>query len=368
MTRPFTRLRLGRRVERAPIGLDFAGERLNLLQIEPDTQAPVVRAAATLPYPVERSALLADRRRLRRFVRDALAGAPFAGRRVIAALAPADVRIQSISVQLAPGESERQAVARQVREQLGAGQADESVVDYIPVRGPDGSGPQRQALVAIAPVKNVVAYLDTLRAVGLEPVALDIGPAAIARLLVSMQREDDPRAVILVNFGASKSFLSVVSGHGLVLDRRIDFGETQLVDKLANVLRLAPAAALALLREHGTGDPQARPGAASHRDIGRAIREILHPQFATLAEELARTQVYIASRTRGASARQIYLSGNVTGYAHLPEHVAAIANLPVEVLDPFRAFRLAPHFTPAADVAHGIALAAGLALRGRKHG
>jgi type IV pilus assembly protein PilM len=367
MKPPFAGARLAWRAVRAPIGLDFAGERLNLLQVEPGAQAPVVRAAAALPYPFDRSALLADRRRLRRFVRDALASAPFAGRRVIAALAPADVRIQSLTVQLAPGESERQAVARQVREQLGAGKAEESVVDYIPVRGPDGTGPQRQALVAVAPVRKIVAYLDTLRGVGLEPVALDVGPAAIARLLAAMQ-EDDTQAVILVNFGASKSYLSVVSGQGLMLDRQIDFGETQLVDKLANVLRLAPAAALALLREHGTGDPQARPGAASHRDMGRAIREILHPQFATLAEELARTQVYIASRTRGASARRIYLNGNVTRYAHLPDHVAAIAHLPVEVLDPFRAFRLAPGFAPAGNVAHGIALAAGLALRGRAHG
>jgi hypothetical protein len=42
--------------------------------------------------------------------------------------------------------------------------------------------------------------------------------------------------------------------------------------------------------------------------------------------------------------------------------------LPVEVLDPFRAFRAAPSFKPAPTVAHGIALAAGLALRGRGHG
>jgi type IV pilus assembly protein PilM len=360
-------LRLARRARHAPIGLDFAGERLNLLQVELGGQEPVVRAAAAVPYPAERAALLSDRARLRRFVLDALASAPFAGRRVIAALAPADVRILPLNVQLAAGENERAAVARQVREQLGPAQAAESVVDYIPVRSADATGAQRQVLAAIAPVEKVFGYLDALRGAGLEPVALDIGPAAIARLLASMQ-EDYTQAVILVNFGASKSYLSVISGRRLMLDREIDFGETQLVDKLARALRLAPQVALALLREHGTGDPHAQPGAASHRDMGRAIREILHPQFATLAEELARTQVYVASRTRGASARRIYLNGSAAGYANLPQRIAAIANLPVEVLDPFRAFQLAPGFAPASNLAHGIALAAGLALRGRTHG
>jgi type IV pilus assembly protein PilM len=359
--------RLAQRTRHVPIGLDFAGERLNLLQIEPGGQEPVVRAAASLPYTVERAALLADRRRLSRFVRDALASAPFSGRRVVAAMAPADVRIMPLTVQLAPGENERGAVARQVREQLGAAQAGESVVDYIPVRSPDVAGSQRQVLAAIAPLHKVVDYLDALRAAGLDPVALDIGPAAIARLLASMQ-EDYTQAVILVNFGASKSYLSVISGRRLMLDREIDFGETQLVDKLARALRLAPPVALALLREHGTGDPHQQPGGASHRDMGRAIREILHSQFATLAEELARTQVYVASRTRGSSARRIYLNGSAAGYANLPQRIAAIANLPVEVLDPFRAFRPAPGFAPASNLAHGIALAAGLALRGRAHG
>jgi type IV pilus assembly protein PilM len=359
--------RLARRARHAPIGLDFAGERLNLLQVEPGAHEPVVRAAASLPYPAERAPLLADRRRLARFVRDALASAPFAGRRVIAAMAPADVRIVPLTVHLGAGENERAAVARLVREQLGAAQADESVVDYIPVRSPDATGPQRQVLAAIAPMQKVCGYLDALRGAGLEPVALDIGPAAIARLLASMQ-EDYTQAVILVNFGASKSYLSVISGRRLMLDREIDFGETQLVDKLARALRLAPPVALALLREHGTGDPHAPPGAASHRDMGRAIREILHPQFATLAEELARTQVYVASRTRGASARRVYLNGSAAGYAHLPQRIAAIANLPVEVLDPFRAFRIAPGFAPPGNLDHGIALAAGLALRGRAHG
>lgn len=356
----------------APIGVDFAAQRLNMLQIEDDGAqagaAPLVRAAVSLPYPLERAQLLADPRALKSLVREALAGGDFTGRRVVAALPPSEVRILPLTVHVAAGQSEQQAVAKVVRDQLGA-TALESVVDYYQVRSADASSSERQVLAAVASNTHVHAYLDALRGAGLEPVALDIGPAAIARLLAAMQ-EDYEQSVLLVNFGASKSFLTVIWGRRLMLDREVDFGETQLVDKLARALGLSPEVALTLLREHGVGSAERvpQPGAGPQTDIGRTIREILYQEFAALAEELVRTQVYVASRTRGSALSRVYLNGSVARYPHIRPRMEELVRLPVEILDPFRAFRTAPSFTPTFTVAQGIALAAGLALRGRSHG
>lgn len=341
-----------------PIGVDFAGESLNMLQIAASGSGPQVRAAVSLPYPMPRAELLADARSLKAFVRNALASAPFSGVDAVAALAPADVRILPLTVIVQNGQHEQQAVARAVREQLGA-QAAESVVDYYQVRSADASGNERQVLAAVAPRARVTAYLDSLRSAGLAPSALDIGPTAIARLLAAMHQNDYDESVLLINFGIHKSFLTVIWGRRLMLDREIDFGEMQLVEKLAKALNLAPDLALGLLREHGT---------ASSHHIGRTIGEILYPEFAALAEELLRTQVYVASRTRGSAVSRVYLNGSAARYAHTPERVAAMINLPVEVLDPFKAFGAMNGFTPQSGVTHGIALAAGLALRGVQHG
>jgi type IV pilus assembly protein PilM len=358
----------------APIGVDFAAQRLNMLQIDeldPGAGAdatPLVRAAVSLPYPLERARLLADPRALKNFVREALAGGDFAGRRVVAALAPSEVRILPLTVHVAAGQNEQQAVAKVVRDQLGAAAA-ESVVDYYQVRSVDAASPDKQVLAAVASSQRVHAYLDALRGAGLEPMALDIGPAAIARLLAAMQ-DDYEQSVLLVNFGLSRSFLTVIWGRRLMLDREVEFGEVQLVDKLARALGLEAGVALALLREHGVGSSSrtSQTEAAPQTDIGRTIREILYQEFAALAEELVRTQVYVASRTRGSVLSRVYLNGSVARYPHIQERMEELVRLPVEVLDPFRAFRAASSFKPAPTVAHGIALAAGLALRGRSHG
>jgi Tfp pilus assembly PilM family ATPase len=328
----------------------------------------VVRAAASLPYPVERTQLMADRSRLRSFVTKALASAPFAGRRVYAALSPADVRILPLTVTVPAGQSEQQAVARAVREQLGASSTD-AVVDYYQVRS-DAAGAEKQVLAAVAQSAAVLSYLDALRGAGFDPVALDIGPAAIARLLAAMHRDDHSQSILLINFGLHRSYLTVIWGRRLMLDREIEFGEVQLVDKLAATLGLDADTALTLLRQHGTGEAVAgAPDQLSAvRDIGRTIREILHPEFFALAEELVRTQVYVASRTRGSSVSRVYLNGSVARYPHIRERIAELVNLQVEILDPFAAFEKSPGIETAADPMHGIALAAGLALRGVDNG
>jgi len=350
-----------------PIGVDFAAQRLNMVQTAPSPDGPVLRAALSLPYPLERAQLLEEPRLLKQFVRDALHAAPFAGRRVVSVLAPSEVRILPLTVHVPSGQTEPQAVAKAVREQLGATAA-ASVVDYYQVRSVEAAGPEKQVLAAVAASANVLAYLETLRGAGLEPVALDIGPAAIARLLAAMQ-EDFDQSVLLINFGASKSYLTVIWGRRLMLDREIDFGEMQLVDRLSRALGLSAEVALALLREHGIGTPAGAPHqAGAAPDIGRTVREILYQEFAALAEELVRTQVYVASRTRGSAISRVYLNGSVARYRHIQERVEELVHLPVELLDPLKAFEGAALSSPVGSDTHGIALATGLALRGEAHG
>lgn len=359
---------LGKTTGAAPIGVDFAAQRLNMLQADTSGQGPSVRAVASLPYPVERAQLLADPKLLKSFVREALAAAPFIGRRVVSVLGPSEVRILPLTVHVPSGQSEAQAVAKAVRDQLGSAAA-EAVVDYYLVRSVEAAGPEKQVLAAVASSNGVLAYLEALRGAGLEPVALDIGPAAIARLLAAMQ-DDYEQSVLLINFGASKSYLTVIWGRRLMLDREIEFGEMQLVDRLSRALGLTSEVALALLREHGIGTPAGalHPAAGDQPNIGRTVREILYQEFAALAEELVRTQVYVASRTRGSAISRVYLNGSVARYRHIQQRVEELVRLPVELLDPFKAFHGAPPATLAGSDAHGIALAAGLALRGGEHG
>jgi len=349
--------------ETPPIGADFAAHALNLVQALPQSGGWHLQAAVSVAYPMPRAELLAAPAELARFVAGALASGPFQGRRVVSALPPGDVRILPLTVQLAQGQSEAQAVGKAATEQLGS-QAANAVIDYYQVRGADGDSGARQVLVAAAQEQRVLAYLAMLETARLEPVALDIGPAAIARLLAAIHGSEIGQSVLLLNFGSAKSFVTVIWGRRLMLDREIDFGEDQLAQVLATALDLAPATATSLLREHGLGS---RSGDGQHAALRRAIHDVLHPACLALADELAHTQVYVASRTRGSMISRVYLNGSLARYPDIQARIGELIDVPVHLLDPFTAFggTLPPD---DAGIGRSIALAAGLALRSDANG
>ena len=354
-----------------PIGADFAANRLNLVQADWRDGGWRLRAASSLPYPMPRDVLLSSPKALVQFVDAALAQAPFQGLRVISALPPADVRILPLTVHVATGQTEAQAVGRAVSEQLGE-RAGQHVIDYYQVRGADMDGGERQVLVAAALKHRVLDYLTMLEHARLEPVALDIGPAAIGRLLATLHGSDVGQSVALLNFGAAKSYLTVIWGRRLMLDREIAFGEDMLAGAVAGALDLQPDTAASLLRQHGIG---ARPGMAvdsPHIELRRAIRAILHPACQALADELAHTQVYVASRTRGSSISRLYLNGSLARYPDIQSRIAELIDVPVHLLDPFGAFpesaRDTGCDTAGEPATTSLALATGLALRGGADG
>jgi type IV pilus assembly protein PilM len=355
--------------ETPPIGADFAANRLNLVQAEARNGGWTLLAAASVPYPVAREQLLASPAELARFVAAALASNPFQGRRVISALPPAEVRILPLTVPVAANQSEGQAVAKAATEQLGV-DARTSVLDYYPIRGADGDSSGRQVLVAAAHKVRVMAYLAMLEAARLEPVALDIGPAAIARLLATIHGSDIGQSTLLLNFGAARSFVTVIWGRRLMLDREIGFGEQQLAATLAAALDLPQAMATSLLREHGIGG-RSNGSDDAHAELRRAIHEVLHPACLALADELAHTQVYVASRTRGSTISRVYLNGSLARYPDIQGRIGELIDVPVHLLNPFDAFGERPTMDDKRDddaIGRSIALAAGLALRGAAHG
>lgn len=349
-----------------PVGLELSAERCNLAQFNDVAGTPELRAVASLPYPVPREQLLADPKALKRFLRQALEQHGFKGRRVVSCLQASELRLFPTSVTVGPGRDEAAALAVNLRERLGA-ELDSVVVDYLPIRTDDSEPTRRDMLVATAPRERVLAYLESLEGAGLEVCALDAGPAALARLIAQVNRNDaraqHPHALAL-NFGRHRSHLSVVWGRRLVLDREIEFAEQTVLERISRALDVDESMARQLLLEKGLQPAAEATGADA--EIAHTLAEVLRPDFAALVAEINKTLVYTASRNRGRGVDQIYLLGGVGRYPGVGELMQGQLAIPVEVLNPFRAFRSS---LAAADLERirpvaGIALACGLGLRG----
>ena len=355
--------RLARRARRPAIGLQLAEERINLVQFAGDPAAPRLHAAASEAYPEPRDELLSRPAAWRTWLRGVLAGNGFDGRRVVSCLPAAELRLFPVSCTVGPDQDFETVLAQVLRERL-RDEIAETIADYLPIRNEDGHDAQREALVAVASRARVMAHLGHLTAAGLDPVALELGPAALARLLAFVNTADTRSPyphVLVINFGRRHSHVSVIWGRRLVLDREIDFAEDLLVRKVSKVLEMTPDMALRLLLSKGLG----AEGAAAAGDFAQTLSEVLQAEIALLVGEINKTLVYTASRSRGRGVDQIYLLGSVGRYPGVDALLQQLLSVPVTLLDPFAAFEgaLAAPTRARLSTRAGMAVAAGLALR-----
>jgi type IV pilus assembly protein PilM len=346
----------------SPIGLYLGPDRLNLVQMSSGGR-PQLGAMASIALTQSREQLLGDSAGLRALLRQAFASEPFRGKTVISCLPSDQVKIFSLSYVLAEGQTDDQAVAAELRTRM-QDELDEMVVDYMPLRREDGETSEREALVALATRTHVMAYLHLLGDAGLKVDALDIGPAALARFVKHAGARHFPGFpaipnALLINFGATRSYLTVIWGRRTVLDRMIGFGENRLFERLKAVLDMPRELSVRIL----CGDAQASTASAESRGI---VEEVIKPDLGVLHQEISKTLVYMASRTRGKSVDALFLAGPVARYPVVVESLKRIVKVPVHILNPAVDFALPGErrHDESLGTTAGMALAAGLSLRG----
>ena len=358
--------------ELSPIGFNMAQEKMHLLQHEKKKNTIRIRANISVPYPVNRAELLSSPAEFSLFIHKVLKTNPFKGKDIVSCLPNKGTKIINLSYQMQTGMSEDEAVVNEVVNCLDGNQS-EYVIDYLPIRTENKNSATRTALVAVAKRESVTSYLELFAKANLRVRALDIGPAALRRLVISFDSIDKFPLVLLMNFGRDKSYLTVIDGRRLIMDRELDFGENRLIRQLSKLLDLTEEQALRVLRHYGllkSGPVADQKRQDEDQEILASVAEILHPVFLEFIDNVNKTLIYTASMLHGKSVQQIYLLGSVARYPGADVFLEQMLSLPVAVMDPFSLFETSnSHGKPQnPDITAGNALATGLALRGFSDG
>ncbi len=351
------------------IGLEFAREKLHLVQLQRLADGRLtLRARASVPYPEDRTELMTSPARLKALLARAFKGRPFHGREVTTALPAGDIRILSVSYAAGDDRDADAAIARVMESRLPEPLAN-YVIDYLPVRATQRDG-ERLSVVAVAGREAVVDYLELLRRAALSVRSLEIGPAAIKRLVSAMSDLREPDNVLVINFGEEVTYLTMISGRRLLLDQEVAFGERRLLAQIADTLEVSAEEARTLVYDHVLREPS-RPGAPqgpdapalNDNDVTDTLLEIIRPCLASLVEEIKRTLMYAAAETHGQAARRVYLVGSLARWRGVDRALNDMIDIEVaNIPDPLVAFT-----NPAAGAGETaepeIAVATGLALR-----
>ncbi len=352
-----------------PIGVDFALESLQLVQLESaGGQSPTVFARATVPYDVPRHDILLDPQLFTKVVKQGLAEDGFHGRNAVMAVPTGLFRTLSINYQTGPDHDDAAAILRIMQHRLD-GELSDFVLDYLPVKS-RSKNDEKLALVAVSEREPVIALLEAARKAKLEVDALEIGPVAISRLVsaMAMATSTDKSNVLVINSGRQASYLTLISGDDLLFDQQVSFGENELVHQLADTLDMSDSMARDLVLRTGIA-PNDDPSATDIDDAGllRTMAQIVKPQFMRLVEEIKRVCLYAAAETRGGAVTQVYLLGSIARWPGSDGLLGSMIDLKIaKIPDPLAPFAEISDATivQAPVSAPEIAVATGLALKG----
>jgi type IV pilus assembly protein PilM len=311
--------------------------------------------------------LLNDSTQLKTLLKQAFSTQPFKGKSVVSCLPVEQLKIITISYKQVEGQTDAEAVVAELRERY-KDELDNLVVDFMTLREDDADSVKRDALVAVASREKVISYLDWLTRAGLNVEALDIGPAALTRLVChsgAIHVADYPKLpnVLLINFGASASFLTIIWGRRLMLDRPIEFSENRMFSRMKQVLDMPEHLMIRLLYE---SYDDIKNNADLPTEINQMVTEVLRPEISLLLQEVNKTLIYMASKTRGKSVDQIYLTGRVARYTGIINYLREQLQVPVDILDPVEVFASEKYQVSGHTLGTmaGMAMTTGLALRG----
>lgn len=355
-----------------PIGLDVGARVVRMLQLDRRGEGWAVRAAMARPLPELRDDDGAGRAAaLTEAVREMLRNGGFAGRRVVSCLPVAAVQAKNLRVPRMPAEELRAAVEWEAADRLSLSPETMQVefLDAGEVR--QGEELRQEIIVMAAPRQAIQEHLDALLACGLEPVAIDVAPAALARCLAGGDADStEAPARVTLDVGYSSSKLVITRQGRVAFFKMIDIGGKQLDQAVAQQLGLAPPEAAELRRSlqssaATTGGGSEQASVAQREEAARAVQEALREPVSELAKELGLCLRYFTVTFRQRRPDALLLAGGEAYEAHLAPVLAEGAGIevqparPLEGMDLTRVPELADNGRPLSEWA----VAAGLSIR-----
>ncbi len=298
------------------IGLDIGNNSIHLcqLKVESDNRYIII-AKSSLPFDMSRQDLLNSPKQFKSLIAKAIKGKKFKGRKVTAILPPDKVKIMLLTYKANVSDIDAEVV-KMITQRID-GNVDDYIIDYLPVRN-SSSDEEHIVMASVARREQVEQFLQLLTYAGLQPHSLDIGPAALRRLISVLYTNDKTSNVLLINTGDETSYLTIVSGRRLLLDQPVKFGCEQLFQEISNTLDLPIDKVKQLVYQHGftrADNSKNGIGLMSQTEVSDTLLEIVKPAFLNLVEEINRVLIFTASETHGIPLSRVYLLGDI---ARLP--------------------------------------------------
>lgn len=337
----------------SPIGIDIGSRSVKLVQLTADYSRLVDAVRWDFPTTLngaseddlsEGLAEALQRTRERRRLR---------GRDAVVCLNKDHLFLQNLRVPKRTGDEIDAVVQEESGPRLPfpAEEAEIRFLDAGEVRQSDSS--VRELIVTACHRPVLHRLLDLVGRCGLQPIAVDIEPAAIVRSYSLQFRRDADRdrRVMFVHVGYSKSVVVIAHGDRILFVKYVQSAGRSMDEAVASRLRMAVGEASALRRHNGD-----RRKELQDPDVSRGIARAIRPVIERLANEISLCSRYHSVTFRGQPICRIVLGGG-EATSGLAEALQKRLNMPCLTSEPLRSYSTDSQFHPSSqwDVAVGLA-------------
>ncbi|MBP6858056.1 MAG: pilus assembly protein PilM [Candidatus Pacebacteria bacterium] len=170
-------------------------------------------------------------------------------------------------------------------------------------------------------------YFNAFSSAGIIPVSFELEGQAITRAVLD---PEDNGATMIVDFGANRTGITIVTNKTAIVTATLDFGGKMLTEKLAKELNMSLEEAEKIKRAHGLTT------IGEHKDVF----SILVSGISALKDEINRRYLYWHEKRKQfegfPAIDTIYLCGGHSNLAGLDDYLSSSLKLKVVKVDPWR--------------------------------
>ena len=219
------------RQRRGPIGVDIGSRSVKLLQLDSAHTKVCEAVRWDLPSDVPDHSNRRDEQIVDAICR-AREGRNFRGRRAVFCLGADSLFVQNIRVPQATGNDLKQIVFREAAGRLpfGSEEAEIRYIEAADVRQVDSI--RREVILLACHRPEIQRIVSLAERASLQPVAIDVEPAALLRCYCKQFRRDDDqqRRIMFANIGASNTTVVIARGSDAMFVKYVDIGGHHLDD------------------------------------------------------------------------------------------------------------------------------------------
>jgi type IV pilus assembly protein PilM len=312
-------------------GLDIGSHSIKVCQVKWSGQKPSLVALGTTntPIGIVGSENEEHQKELARNIKLALKDADISTNKVVVGLPEASIFTQLVTIPKVEESKIEELVHWEAKKYIPI-PVDEVRIDWIFLgeRTVNGQA-QLDIFLIAAPNKLIDRYLGVLKFASLEPIGIETESIATTRALWWPQqmaiRQGDSIPVLILDFGAKSTDLSVVQGGVLLFSQSLVTGSDALTEAIASSFGLEIQQAEEYKRSYGLDETQ----------LEGKIANALKPVMQVIVSEVNKTLDFFRSRFEKSTPRRLLLVGDGAKLPNILMYMATEIGIETSLADPF---------------------------------